>query len=178
MLRIKSILTLCLLGILAFGVFSGCGRNNNPQKTWLIYEGEIENYKVEISEATYEDGETSRIIHLYAKTEKGRDVFDSISAHSNTHTYAGTNDWHHLFRCGYPEESNGCNAVAFNGPGEMSWEPCHMDKDSVQPFTFLEVDEWMSLVATAMRTVYNDAHLTTPKTERWWYNRDNPIAHN
>lgn len=126
-------------------------------QVWNIYRGEVGEYSVEIDESNYGRG-LKRIVHLYPK---GAPSWVSITGHD----YNDDKEWDRVFRSGYPEQSNGANAVLHTRSG-WKWEPCPADKDRVKPFTEEEIDFAIGELDKAMAEVYNIEHRVST-LEEW-----------
>lgn len=170
----SSLISLLIVILVMFSVALLLKMPNRGEITaWNIYKGEIPGYLVEIEESQYGNGPMEKIVHLRPLESLAECSWCSITGHDYDSNYTGTRDWERLFRCGYPDQANGCNAVLFTKDG-VEWEPCPADAGKVEPFTDEEINYGLTKLDEAMQTIYNQEHLvSTLESWREEYNKNN-----
>ncbi|MBI4449670.1 hypothetical protein HY634_01300 [Candidatus Uhrbacteria bacterium] len=162
--------TLVVIALLAI---SGCEDRATDHVTtaWDVYWGEIPGYAVEIDESQLDHlPARGRLVRLRPILEQATEQAVPFSERCGSscgitgHDYTADGRWDRVFLCGYPDASNGCNAIAFYWdkdsavPRLEEWEPCSANKDDVQRFSQEEVAAAVSQLDAAMRTIHRIEH--------------------
>lgn len=128
-------------------------------KDWNLYNGELSDYKVSISETLWNDGNWERIVHIEPINGFKEPVPYPFSM--SGHDYDGDGKWERIFIRFNPMD--GPSAIRFESNGEKIWEPYPYSEP--WPFTDEQIGRAWNFLNHAMRKFYNPEHRVLTQKE-------------